>query len=108
MSHISNLEAGQTIQELRLVPHDNNVGQRNVQLIPGGDAAQDLVDFLEVSSGRQVKKVCVKKVTVDIELENDSDGDYSLTGAMECGQTISRSWSSRRTLSDRVRQMEQR
>jgi hypothetical protein len=197
-SNINNLEAGQTIQEWRLVPHDNNVGQRNVQLVPGGggeqalmsalhgvqffagnnfnrpadmrvtvhipkvlaakgwqlqfegipdaefqlkagerrpislrpvpgadfsaeeiraggdrditvylhgngmlmggmtyhvdpdmiephspsvpgvpcrNAAQDLVDCLEVSGGRQVKKVCVKKVTVDIELENDCDGD---------------------------------
>ena len=197
-SNINNLEAGQTIQEWRLVPHDNNVGQRNVQLVPGGggeqalmsalhgvhffagnnfnrpadmrvtvdipkvlatkgwklqfegipganfqlkagerrqitlrpvpgadfsaeeiraggdrdiklylhgngilmggmtyhvdpdmiepfspglpdvpckDAAQDLVDCLKVSGGRRVKKVCVKKVSVDIELENDCDSD---------------------------------
>jgi hypothetical protein len=197
-SNIDNLEPGQTIQEWRLVPHDNNIGQRNVNLVPGAggseglaaaldgavfyagnnfnkaadmelrvdvpkvlatkgwrlqfagipdskfrlkagekreitvrlakgadftaddirasadrnftvylygngillggmtyrvdpemkepagagrpttpctDVAQDLVDCLKVSGGRKVKKVCVKKIAVDIELENDCDCD---------------------------------
>jgi hypothetical protein len=197
-SNVNNLEPGQTIQEWRLVPHDNNIGQRNVNLVPGGgggealaagldgavffagnnfnkpadmelradvprvlaakgwrlqfagvpgnqfrlkagekreitvrltrgadftpddiraaadrnftvylygngallggmtyrvdpdmkqpagagrpkepckDVAQDLVDCLKVSGGRKVKKVCVKKIAVDIELENDCDCD---------------------------------
>jgi hypothetical protein len=39
------------------------------------DVAQKLVDCLKVSGGRRVKKVRVKKVAVDIELENDCDCD---------------------------------
>jgi hypothetical protein len=42
---------------------------------PCKDIAQNLVDCLKVSGGRKVKKVCVKKVAVDIELENDCDCD---------------------------------
>jgi zinc metalloprotease ZmpB len=38
-SNISNFTPTQTIQEWRLVPHDNNVGQRNVQLVPAGPEA---------------------------------------------------------------------
>ncbi|HEY7557440.1 MAG TPA: hypothetical protein VIH18_21780 [Candidatus Binatia bacterium] len=41
---------------------------------PGKDcdgAAQELLDCLKVSGGKKVKKVCVKKVSVDIELDND-------------------------------------
>lgn len=197
-SNVNNLEPAQTIQEWRLVPHDNNIGQRNVPLVPGGggtealaaaldgavffagnnfnrpsdmdlrvemprvlaakgwkvqfagmphnrfrlkagekreitlrlvkgadftadevrlaadrnitvylqgngvllggmtyrvdpdikevtqpgrpagrctDVAQDLVDCLKVSGGRKVKKVCVRKVAVDIELDSDCDRD---------------------------------
>jgi hypothetical protein len=33
-SNIANFTPTQTIQEWRLVPHDNNIGQRNVQLVP--------------------------------------------------------------------------
>lgn len=39
------------------------------------DEAQRLAECLEVSGGRKVKKVCVKKIAVDIELENDCDCD---------------------------------
>jgi hypothetical protein len=39
-SNVDNLEPGQTIQEWRLVPHDNNVGQRNVVLVPGGGGGE--------------------------------------------------------------------
>ena len=35
-SNVDNLEAGQTIPEWRLVPHDNNIGQRNVSIAGGG------------------------------------------------------------------------
>jgi hypothetical protein len=38
-SNVNNLEPGQTIPEWRLVPHDNNIGQRNVALVPGGSTA---------------------------------------------------------------------
>lgn len=34
-------------------------------------AAQKLLDCLKVGGGKKVKKVCVKKVSVDIELDND-------------------------------------
>jgi hypothetical protein len=40
---------------------------------PCKDVAQDLVDCLKVSGGRKVKKVCVKKIAVDIELDSDCD-----------------------------------
>lgn len=37
------------------------------------DTAQKLLDCLNISGGQKVKKVCVKKVSVDFELENDCD-----------------------------------
>ena len=33
-SNVSNFSAGETIPEWRLVPHDNNIGQRNVDPVP--------------------------------------------------------------------------
>ena len=39
------------------------------------DAAQKLLDCLNILGGKKVKKVCVKKVSVDIELDNDCDCD---------------------------------
>ncbi len=35
-SNIDNFDAGDTIPEWRLVPHDNNIAQRNVAPVPGG------------------------------------------------------------------------
>ncbi|HLP78120.1 MAG TPA: hypothetical protein VK327_14520, partial [Candidatus Paceibacterota bacterium] len=46
-SNIDNLEAGQTIPEWRLVPHDNNIGQRNVTLVPGGGGGESLASAFE-------------------------------------------------------------
>jgi hypothetical protein len=37
--------------------------------------AQDLINCLKVSGGRTVKKVSVKKISVDIELDNDCKRD---------------------------------
>ena len=34
-SNVERLRAGESLEEWRLVPHDNNVGKRNVQLLPG-------------------------------------------------------------------------
>src|SRR5262245_11305871 len=34
LSNVSNFSAGETIPEWRLVPHDNNIGQRNVTPVP--------------------------------------------------------------------------
>jgi zinc metalloprotease ZmpB len=46
---------------------------------PGGQhcdgAAQKLLDCLKVGGGKKVKKVCVKKVSIDIELDNDCGCD---------------------------------
>lgn len=42
LSNVSNFGPGDTIQEWRLVPHDNNVGQRNVPLVPGGGGGEAL------------------------------------------------------------------
>jgi hypothetical protein len=35
-SNVANFTAGDTVAEWRLVPNDNNVGQRNVHILPGG------------------------------------------------------------------------
>jgi zinc metalloprotease ZmpB len=45
-SNVDNLEPGQTIQEWRLVPHDNNVGQRNVTVVAGGGGGEALATDL--------------------------------------------------------------
>jgi hypothetical protein len=47
VSNIDNFALGETIEEWRLVPHDNNVGQRNVQLVPGGGGGQGLIAGLD-------------------------------------------------------------
>lgn len=41
-SNVDHFTAGETIEEWRLVPHDNNVGQRNVELVPGGGGESGL------------------------------------------------------------------
>jgi hypothetical protein len=40
VSNVETLEATQTIQEWRLVPHDNNVGQRNIVVLKGAGGAE--------------------------------------------------------------------
>lgn len=42
-SNIDNLTAGDSIPEWRLVPHDNNIGQRNVSPVPGGGGLRGLL-----------------------------------------------------------------
>jgi len=42
-SNIDNFTAGDSIPEWRLVPHDNNVGQRNVAPVPGGGGLRGLL-----------------------------------------------------------------
>ncbi|WP_050602182.1 hypothetical protein [Ruegeria sp. 6PALISEP08] len=46
-SNIDNFTAGETIPEWRLVPNDNNVGQRNVNPVPGGGGEQGLMAGLD-------------------------------------------------------------
>lgn len=42
-SNIDNFTAGESIEEWRLVPNDNNIGQRNVNLVPGGGGERGLM-----------------------------------------------------------------
>jgi hypothetical protein len=42
-SNIDNFTAGDSIPEWRLVPHDNNIGQRNVAPVPGGGGSGGLL-----------------------------------------------------------------
>ena len=42
-SNVDNFTAGDVVEDWRLVPNDNNVGQRNVTLVPGGGAIKGLV-----------------------------------------------------------------
>jgi zinc metalloprotease ZmpB len=46
-SNISNMTAGDSIPEWRLVPNDNNIGQRNVFPVAGGSGLKGLVKSLD-------------------------------------------------------------
>jgi hypothetical protein len=46
-SNVDNLSAGETLAEWRLVPNDNNIGQRNVQVVPGGGGMEGLLAGLD-------------------------------------------------------------
>jgi hypothetical protein len=68
-SNVNNLEAGQTIQEWRLVPHDNNVGQRNVNLVPGGGGGEALaagLDGVVFFAGNNFNKPAKMMLRVDV------------------------------------------
>ena len=41
-SNVDNFTASETIPEWRLVPNDNNIGQRNVTVLPGGGGMEAL------------------------------------------------------------------
>ena len=45
-SNVDNFTAGETIPEWRLVPNDNNIGQRNVNPVPGGGGEHGLMEGL--------------------------------------------------------------
>ncbi len=47
VSNVETLEATQTIQEWRLVPHDNNVGQRNIVVLAGAGGAEAVARALK-------------------------------------------------------------
>ncbi len=51
-SNVDNIAAGDSIPEWRLVPNDNNIGQRNVAPVPGGGTSGLTAEFdgLELSS----------------------------------------------------------
>jgi zinc metalloprotease ZmpB len=46
-SNIDNFTAGESVEDWRLVPNDNNVGQRNVNPVPGGGGVQGLMAGLD-------------------------------------------------------------
>jgi hypothetical protein len=68
-SNIDNLEPGQTIQEWRLIPHDNNVGQRNVNLVPGGGGGEALTADLDGAiffAGNNLNRPADMELRVDV------------------------------------------
>jgi zinc metalloprotease ZmpB len=46
-SNVDKFIAGEVVEDWRLVPNDNNVGQRNVTLLPGGGGLRGLVTGLQ-------------------------------------------------------------
>ena len=46
-SNVVHFTAGESIQEWRLVPNDNNIGQRNVTLVPGGGGMEALLSSMD-------------------------------------------------------------
>lgn len=74
-SNIDNFTSGEVIPEWRLVPNDNNIGQRNVNLLPGGGGGNSLMDGLHgfhfwvgnPNPGRAVIDIDVKLPAVLVE-----------------------------------------
>ena len=68
-SNISNLSAGDSIPEWRLVPHDNNIGQRNVFPVAGGGGLKGLLAALDGQTIR-IKNPHVEpaRMLVDVQL----------------------------------------
>lgn len=65
-SNIDNFTAGEVIPEWRLVPNDNNIGQRNVHPVPGGGGIQGLLlglDGISFWAGNPNPR----RATIDIE-----------------------------------------
>jgi zinc metalloprotease ZmpB len=46
-SNVDNFTGTETIEEWRLVPHDNNIGQRNVTIVPGGGGGEALISAID-------------------------------------------------------------
>ena len=68
-SNIDNFSLGETIEEWRLVPNDNNIGQRNVNPVPGGDGLNGLVLGLQDKSfwaGNPSRKAALMSVNVEL------------------------------------------
>lgn len=66
-SNIDNFTAGEVIPEWRLVPHDNNVGQRNVHPVPGGGGLRGLLAGLHGISF-WAGNPNPRKATIDIQV----------------------------------------
>ncbi|MGY4829266.1 hypothetical protein ACVNIS_11860 [Sphaerotilaceae bacterium SBD11-9] len=66
-SNVDNFTAGETVQEWRLVPNDNNVGQRNVSVVPGGGGPESLhaaLDGAFFMAGNNLNKKAKMKLVV--------------------------------------------
>ncbi|HUR80164.1 MAG TPA: hypothetical protein VM733_05335 [Thermoanaerobaculia bacterium] len=64
-SNVDQFTAGETIPEWRLVPNDNNVGQRNVQPVAGGGGSEGLnatLNGLTFTAGNPNKKTARMQV----------------------------------------------
>jgi zinc metalloprotease ZmpB len=77
-SNISNMTAGDSIPEWRLVPNDNNIGQRNVFPVAGGDGLNGLVNTFanpgagafKLNAGEQKEVVVRLKTGEDFTVED--------------------------------------
>ena len=91
-SNISNLTAGDSISEWRLVPNDNNIGQRNVFPVAGSGGLQALLAALDgqnirvknphLAPARMIVNVQLPKFLVDrgwtAVLDNPGAGAFAL------------------------------
>lgn len=90
-SNVNNLGPGETIQEWRLVPHDNNVGQRNVTLVPGGGGGEALTAALDGAfflAGNTLNKSARMELRVDMPKVLAAKG-WALQFAGIAGNTFS-------------------
>lgn len=68
-SNVDQFTAGESIPEWRLVPNDNNIGQRNVQPVPGGGGSEGLKPALKALTftvGNPNKKLSQMEVTAEL------------------------------------------
>jgi hypothetical protein len=94
LSNIDNLTGTETIQEWRLVPHDNNVGQRNVNVVPGeggGEALMAGLDGAFFMAGNNLNRRAAMELRVEmpavladrgwqLQFDGISDNKFSLKG----------------------------
>jgi zinc metalloprotease ZmpB len=64
-SNVNNIAPGSSIPEWRLVPQDNNIGQRNVAPVPGGGTTGLVEEFAGLSF--EVKNPLPKPAVIQIE-----------------------------------------
>jgi hypothetical protein len=68
-SNIDNFTGTETIAEWRLVPNDNNVGQRNVSIVPGGGGPEALIAAIDGAvffAGNSFNKPANMELRVDL------------------------------------------
>ena len=91
-SNVDNFTAGESVEDWRLVPNDNNVGQRNVNLVPGGGGVQGLMagldgkGFFVGNPGRGSAKVAVSVVLPP--LLSDRGWRIDVVGLPESGRLL--------------------